>query len=116
QGGGACILQGHLRIFRHNAHHGLTQKKEKAGAHKAPPLCFRSEARQSISRVLYKTAIFLGWASPHSSSRLGGARKGTHCPGRALLPVRFTEPRKLPSALVRSYRTFPPLPAGAGGF
>ena len=54
--------------------------------------------------------------SPHSSSRLGGARKGTRCPGRALLPVRFTEPRKLPSALVRSYRTFPPLPAGAGGF
>jgi len=81
-----------------------------------PPRHFRSEARQSISRVLYKTTIFLGCASPHSSSRLGGARKGTRCPGRALLPVRFTEPRKLPSALVRSYRTFPPLPAQSRRF
>lgn len=35
-----CILQGHLRIFRHNAHHGLTQQKEKAGAHKAPRCVF----------------------------------------------------------------------------
>lgn len=84
---------------------------ERGGARLCAPAVVSPEARQSISRVLYKTTIFLGWASPHSSSRLGGARKGTHCPGRALLPVRFTEPRKLPSALVRSYRTFPPLPA-----
>ncbi len=29
----------------------------------------------------------------------------------ALLLVGFTQPHKSPSALVRSYRTFPPLPA-----
>lgn len=33
----------------------------------------------------------------------------------ALLLVGFTEPRKLPSALVRSYRTFPPFPAQRAG-
>lgn len=33
----------------------------------------------------------------------------------ALLLVGFTEPRKLPSALVRSYRTFPPFPVRCTG-
>ena len=40
-----------------------------------------------------------------------GTRRARIVPIWALLLVGFTEPRKLPSALVRSYRTFPPLPA-----
>ena len=44
-----------------------------------------------------------------------GTRRARIVPIWALLLVGFTEPRKSPSALVRSYRTVPPLPAEAGG-
>ena len=39
-----------------------------------------------------------------------GTRRARIVPIWALLLVGFTEPRKSPSALVRSYRTFPPFP------
>ena len=44
-----------------------------------------------------------------------GARRARIAPIWALLLVGFTEPRKSPSALVRSYRTFPPFPVRGTG-
>ena len=44
-----------------------------------------------------------------------GTRRARIVPIWALLLVGFTEPRKSPSALVRSYRTFPPFPAQNAG-
>ena len=89
------------------------------------------KSEPAISRVLSSTTIHLGQPSPTASSDLpgsplgtGGAQRrapllGALCaaplPYLVLLQAGFTVPRTVTSRAVRSYRTFSPLPAEAGG-
>ncbi len=77
---------------------------------------------RAVSRVLSWTIIHLGQLSTTASSNLpgsplgtGGAAKGRVLPYLVLLRAGFTVPRTVTSRAVRSYRTFSPLPAVAGG-
>ncbi len=75
----------------------------------------------AISRVLSSTTIHLGQPSPVASSNLPGSPLGTGGAAMLLLPylvllrAGFAVPRPVTSRAVRSYRTFSPLPAEAGG-
>lgn len=48
---------------------------------------------------------------PPSNSHALRAQMNTQCKHLTLLPVGFTKPPQSPEMLVRSYRTFSPLPA-----
>ena len=56
-------------------------------------------ATRHVSRVLFKTAIFLDLSSPKGSSHLDGTRRASGIgPFAVLLRIGFTQPRGLPHA------------------
>ena len=79
----------------------------------------KKSGSRPISRVLSRTAIHLGCASPHTSSGLPGSECGPHSvakardalPYLALLRVGFTLPPRLPGARCALTAPFHPYPA-----
>ena len=91
--------------------HGLqvripSEKRHPAAAQRDRKKC----ARGPISRVLSGTIIYLGYALPHTSCHLQVlSGKQLHL-FAVLLRIGFTWTRKVASAAVSSYLTFPSLP------
>ena len=69
-----------------------------------------------VSRVLSRTVIHLGYASPHTSSDLPGNSAGhTIVPLFGLAPGGVYTAADVTTSAVRSYRTISPLPRKRGG-
>ena len=94
-------------------------RKEVGGINRSRPQqgCDLRRESRPISRVLSRTAIHLGHASPHASSDLPGSRAGRtsgsspSLPYLVLLRVGFTLPLLLPAARCALTAPFHPYPA-----
>jgi len=78
------------------------------------PACRRDSVRTPCPGEGQRTGVAIHLSGLPGERPFSGTRRAACLPRLALLRVGFTEPAKLPSPLVRSYRTVSPLPVRAG--